>query len=49
MTQNMWIGRVSKHIAKKNYLCYTYGKLRHTFEQRCKQIQEQSLQIEDTI
>jgi hypothetical protein len=49
MSQNIWSGRIPKHIGEKNSICYTYGRSKHMIEQRRKQIQEQLPEVENTI
>ena len=49
MVQNIWMGRIPKHLAEKNSICYTYGRSKTRVEHRCKEIQEQLQQAQNAI
>lgn len=41
ITQNIWKGRISKHLAAKYSICYTYGRSKAIIQQRLNQIERQ--------
>jgi len=49
ITHNIWRDRISKHMAEKNCLCYTYGRSKHMIQQRRIQIEKHLEEIHNTI
>jgi len=49
ITQHIWTKRISKQLAEKNSICYTYGKSKVLIQQRRKKIQKQLQQTQYTI
>ncbi|CAF1306853.1 unnamed protein product [Adineta steineri] len=49
ITQHIWTKRISKQLAEKNSICYTYGKSKLLIQQRRKKIQKQLQQTQYTI
>jgi hypothetical protein len=49
VTQNIWKGRVSKHLAEKYSVCHTYGRSKTLIGQRLKQIEQHLQQTQDRI
>ena len=49
MTQNIWKGRMSKHLAEKYSICHTYGRSKVLIEQRLKQIEQHLQQANNAV
>ena len=49
MTQNIWRDRISKHLAEKYSIFYTYGRSKILIEQRLKQIEKHLRQAHNAI
>ncbi|CAF4001072.1 unnamed protein product [Adineta steineri] len=49
LTQNIWTGRMEKHLAEKNSICHAYGRSKTFIEQRQKQIEKHLQQAQDAV
>jgi hypothetical protein len=49
MTQNIWQGRMAKHLAEKYSISHTYGRSKTLIEQRLNQIKQHIEQAYDTL
>ena len=49
MSQNIWTGRIAKHVAEKFSIVHTYGRSKGIIEQRLNQIEISLRQAQDAI
>ena len=49
MTQNIWHGRLSKHLSGKYSISHTYGRSKILIQQRLKQIEQHLQQVQSAI
>ncbi|CAF4353634.1 unnamed protein product, partial [Adineta steineri] len=49
LTQNIWTGRMEKHLAEKNSICHAYGRSKTLVEQRQKQIEKHLKQAQYAV
>ncbi|CAF4115356.1 unnamed protein product [Adineta steineri] len=49
ITQNIWTGRMAKHLAEKNSICHAYGRSKTFIAQRQKQIEKHLQQAQYAV
>ncbi|CAF1495660.1 unnamed protein product [Adineta steineri] len=49
ITQNIWTGRMAKHLAEKTSICHAYGRSKTLVEQRQKQIEKHLRQAQYAV
>ncbi|CAF1294106.1 unnamed protein product [Adineta steineri] len=49
ITQNIWTGRMAKHLAEKTSICHAYGRSKTLVEQRQKQIEKHLQQAQYAV